>query len=236
MNDYSKYVNIPEDFILSYEVENDGITIKTKENPKGDKDKPPVTKNNIKECENKLKDQYITLIQKQEKILQENIDKRIKIVSLLAIVLTVICILTSEFSDLLGMIFCGMAVSTTIIGSICTVLYQKIFKSEITTYKKFLTERKEIEQTNQIDKSITQNLSKPTREILRTNHKLKNEGLIDQVFNINFMDKASLIDLKKILERYCISRTTKSINDSKNENNYQGRAKKRTPFIRRNGR
>ena len=62
MKDYSKYFSVPEEFVLSYDITDNGMQIETKSQTIITSD---ITKYRIKKYENILKYQYEVLIEKQ---------------------------------------------------------------------------------------------------------------------------------------------------------------------------
>ena len=64
--------------------------------------------------------------------------------------------------------------------------------------------RKNIEELARIDKNVTSYLNENTLFLIEENKKLKQQGTIDSVYNIDLMDKMELKELKKLLLRYHI--------------------------------
>ena len=102
------------------------------------------------------------------------------------------------------------------LSGIDSLIYVSYIKSVIKIYDIFIKERTNIEEINNVDKTIIANVSKETKENIAKNEQLKHNDLIDNIFNINFMDKTSLKDLRKIL--YIYQTSTGSKQDKKNEN------------------
>lgn len=199
MKDYSKYFSIPEEFVLSYDIKDNGMLIETTSETITTNN---ITKSRIKKYENILNFQYETLIKKQHQILKDKTDKIIIPFIVLSIVFTMICIFVSGISNLLGIITCALAVTTCITGTIVSEIYEKNFISKIKTYKTYLEEKKKMEKKLTDIPCLSDNFNEKTQRILQINSVLKERNVIEEVFNINFMDKASLKDLKKILKMY----------------------------------
>ena len=81
----------------------------------------------------------------------------------------------------------------------------KNFENQMHSIREYLEERQNIEERSKSDENITSYLSKKAKNKINTNNKLKKNGIIPNAFNIDFMDKADLEDLKKLLTRYSIS-------------------------------
>ena len=79
---------------------------------------------------------------------------------------------------------------------------EETFKEEVKQYKKYMEHRQKIEQAAKEDENITKYLKESTISKIEENTKLKEQGTIDSVYNIDLMDKMSLQELKKLLTRY----------------------------------
>jgi len=211
MKNFLKFTNNPFKFETNYYLEDNDIIVTTDDTQY----RRAITRTRIKYYESILEKQYKRLIDNQDEILQKKTDIKTTIYCLLAMSLCILSALSSEFSEILGMSLCGTSIATFIIAAIDNAIYSYVFKSKIKIYEVFLQERKSIETQVEIDKTIINHLSNKSTNILKHNQKLKQENLMDIVFSINFMDKASLQELKKILYLYSINNSDKSyiIND-----------------------
>jgi ATP-dependent Lon protease len=75
------------------------------------------------------------------------------------------------------------------------------------TYETYLKERKSLEALSKEDKNITNSLNRQTTSRIQTNEELQEQGIIQDVFNIDFMDKTSLKQLQEMLTKYQISKS-----------------------------
>ena len=202
MDDYSKYFEKPSEFVNNYEIENDEIVINTKNTDQGSIRRKQATKTRIKYYEKKLEHQYKTIIRKQEKILQDKINIKTIIYYAITVTICILSIISSSFSDILGMLLCGTSILTLLISSIDNAIFTIRFKSKLNLYEVFIREKKQIEKTYESNQNITKGLSPKSLNILNHNRDLKERNLIDSIFNIDLMDKISLQDLRKIIYAY----------------------------------
>lgn len=168
-----------------------------------------INKTKIKYYENILEKQYQSIIKNQNQIMQNKTDIRIAIYCPIAMILCVLSAILSDFSNSLAIALFSSSAITLIINSIDNAIFSYTFRSKVKTYESFMKERKEIEEYSENDKSITDHLSDKTRTILQQNQNLKEQNLIDNIYNINFMDKAKLKELNKILYIYSINTSYK---------------------------
>lgn len=202
MDDYSKFIKDPSCFIKSYKIKNGEIKVNTKIRKKIKKHTYKATKSKIKYYENILEKQYKEIIDNKEEILQSKIDIRMGIYFVIAMILCISSAISSEFSDILGMFLCGTSIFSLIISALDNVIYTKKFKSKMKIYDIFLKERKNIEKTYELGQINIKSLSNKASENIKYNKELKINGLIENIFNIDFMDKATLQDLRKLLYKY----------------------------------
>ena len=196
MDDYSKFISNPSEFLIGYKIKNGEIIVNTK---KRKIQKYKATKSKIKYYENILEKQYQTIISNQDKILQSKIDVRMAVYSVIAMILCISSALSSEFSDILGMFLCGTSIFSLIICALDNVIYTRKFKSKMKIYADFLNKRNNIEKTFELDKTVIEKLSNESIKNIRYNMELKEQRLIDNIFNIELMDKTTLKDLRNIL-------------------------------------
>lgn len=204
MKNYSNFIN---GFINKYEIKDEEILIYT---PLTKNDEPytmPATKENIKNIEERLENQYKLVIENQYEILKHSRSKNLMLLIIYTVVgfvslFTILILLgSSMFTSILSGIF---------LSSIFGINY-KIDKSEndlleeLKEYKRYMENRIKIEEIAEKDKNITKYLSQDTISKIEENKKLKEQNSIESVYNIDLMDKISLIDLRKILTRYKIA-------------------------------
>lgn len=208
MKDYSSFVKHPKGFIISYEIKDGIIYIHTNETLKtGVPQEIPATKANIQYYENRLEKQYRLLIDYQTSIIDNKIGKFLLIAIALSLMLNVLSALLFSVSHVASAIVFVFALLTLESAILSDYLATKKFKDEIKIYEEFLKERKNIEITSQTDINITKNLSEKTKTNIQRNIDLKEQKMINNIFNINFMDSASLKDLKEMLIRYKIHKS-----------------------------
>lgn len=88
------------------------------------------------------------------------------------------------------------------------------------TYKRVLKNKEKIETAIQKDRNVTKYLDEQTLECLEENQNLKTVGIVDNVININFIDKSSLEGLSKLLKMTKISNALQeepTLDDSKSK-------------------
>lgn len=197
--------NNPLKFEKNYHIVGEEIVVT--ENKKEHKYK--INKTKIKYYETILEKQYQNIIRNQKQIEQRRIDIRTAIYCSTAMVLCVLAAISSDFSNSIAIALFASGVITLIMNAIDNTIFSYIFKSKIKTYESFIKEHKEIQEYAENDKSIIKHLSDKTIELLKQNQDLKERNLIDNIYNINFMDKAKLRELKKILYIYSINNSYK---------------------------
>lgn len=170
-----------------------------------------ITQEKIKYYESLLLKQYKSLIDKQEEILQSKLDLSQIVYSSIAMCLCILSALSSEISEILGMFLCASGVMSLIICAIDDAIFSYKFKSKIKTYEAFIQERQNLETYLEHNESLTKKLTDNTIEILEYNKELKEQEIINNILTINFMDKASLQELRKILYIYSIHNKKNSL-------------------------
>lgn len=226
MDDYSKFLKAPSNFIKGYQIKNGEIIVRAKCKKKIKQYKFRVTKSKIKYYESILLNQYQEVISKQNEILRSKIDIRVGVYCVIAMFLCIASAILSDFSDTLGKFLCGSGMLTFLVNVLDNYIYSEYFKSKIKLYKMFLNQRTKLEQSNELRQISIYTLSNRTQKNLRTNIELKEDGLIDNVFNINFMDMASLKDLRNLITIYNDFTSLQENSDDKNRKKYSRVRKK----------
>lgn len=231
MDDYSKYIDTPSEFIKDYQIKDEQIIVHTNKTKKRKPHIYKASKTKIKHYESRLEQQYRKLILKREDIIESKHDIKDTVYMAIAMALCILSAISSELSELLGMFLCGTGIFTLILNAVDNAVFSYIFTSKIRLYELFLQERKQIEKTYESKPEIISQTSKRTLEIISYNQGLKEQELIDSVFNVNLMDKISLRELRNLLYQYCMSEeSTRSIiddNQSLKVQRYKERIKKR---------
>ena len=201
MKNYSNFIN---GFISKYEIKDGNILIYT---PLTKKNEPYIikeTKANLALIESRLEKQYKLIIKNQDEILKYNYKRKQKILGISSGICLIIAIA-------LLFLFGSTILTTTINGLMIAGIYatkfkldysDETFKEEVKQYKRYMEHRQNIEQAAKEDENITKYLKESTISKIEENAKLKEQGTIDSVYNIDLMDKMSLQELKKLLTRY----------------------------------
>lgn len=211
MKDYSKFIQSSYGFITKYEIVGDEIHVYTAETKKGEPHKYPATKEWIKYVEDRLENQYKLLFENKDFIKEDFMKQCRNTVKRIAMILIgAILGLGAGFSIVFSSVVSGVL---SIILSLLVVLASKKrisnigenFDEEINTFESYFANRKLIETTVKKDKNPIEYLTSKATKKIASNEKLKEQGTIDSVFNIDFMDNINPKDLKKIVDRYLIS-------------------------------
>ena len=231
MDDYSKYIETPSEFIRDYQIKDEQIIVHTNKTKKRQPHIYKASKTKIKHYESRLEQQYKKLILKREDIIESRRDIKDIVYMSIAMTLCVLSAVSSDFSELLGMFLCGTGIFALILSAIDNAIFSYIFTSKVKLYELFLQERKKLEKDYESKPEIISQTNKRTLKIISHNQSLKDQELIDSVFNVNLMDKISLRELRNLLYQYCMSdESTRGIiddNQSLKVQKYKERIKKR---------
>ena len=173
MKDYTRFIQTKDKYIKNYEITNDRIIVNTIRDKKTKQNTYSITSSKIKDCEQKLINQYHELIHKQGAILQYKIDIKQAICFITAMLLCIAGAITSDFSDALGMIIAGSGALTIFINAIENYIYTKKFTFKIKMYQDYLKKRAVLEKAISQDKINITLLSSKSQEKIRNNIKLK---------------------------------------------------------------
>ena len=217
MKDYSKFIPSSFGFITKYEIVGDEIHIYTPETKKGQPHKYPATKEKIAYFESRLKKQYQLIVENkaflQKTIATEATRKILPVTTIIAIVMAIIAVCNIALTSLpiwLSAIVGAGALAIGIGGPVIVSQIVKTFSNETDIAEVYLNKRADIEALNKEDKNVTEYLSKTATKRLESNEELKGKRRLDTIFSIDFLDKSTLRDLKKLITRYLISRDLKA--------------------------
>ena len=214
MKDYSKYFKNVElsdidssyGFITKLEVIENKVYVWTPQTKKGEPRIYGIEK--LPYFQERLEKQYQAIIDNQEIIKKAHMKPRKKIAFI--ITLAIIATLMTKGASLMfaDSLVSGIALLTgsPLVISFLSLLgiskaEQKI-EEEMEIYKDYLTKRTDIETLSKSDENIIENLSKNTKEAIISKEVLKDSGKINQVYDMDFMDKTSLKELRKLIENY----------------------------------
>jgi len=210
MKDYSKFIQNSYGFITKYEIVGDEIRIYTAESEKGEPHKYPANKEWIKYVEDRLENQYRLLVDNKNIFKEEFVEKKCYKIYLVTSILGSILLLASVILLLLGQSLLSISFAVSLMAMFFgnTAIVSKMnkdFDKEIEVIEAYLNNREKIENISKKDRNITDYLSSKTTKRIKENKALSDCQVLDSTFNIDFMDKTSLKDLKKMLNRYFIS-------------------------------
>lgn len=212
MKDYSEFIKNDYGFITSINIdkENNSIEVMTSKSKKGEPHIYNLTKENLNKLYKRLESQYKLLIENSEEI-YNNKNKNKK---LLVSAFVTACIITSLILSAVSLFLTKLLplLLTVVLSLTCVSVHaitenkQKKYKEMIDLYKFYLENSKEMEEYIKKDINIQSEIKDKTEEVIELNEELQNEELIDNVYDINLMDKVSLKELKNMLLRYQISK------------------------------
>ena len=204
MKNYSNFIN---GFISSYEIKDGEILIHTPFIKKNEPIRKTLTKENIEKIEGRLENQYNMIIKNQEEIIKFNNRKILPLVIFLIVAGASITAMSFILygTTFISRIVLGSYLASFIMGGYIKDKKDKKFRHELKDYLKYINNRDKIEVFAEKDKNVTAYLNEDTLSKIEENEKLKQQGTIDSVYNIDLMDKMSLKELKKLLLRYRLS-------------------------------
>ena len=209
MKDYSNFIN---GFITKYEIKDNEILIYTPLTKKNEPIRKTLTKENLKICDARLENQYKMIVEHQEEIIKFNDKKMAKY--LMALIIISSLITTSSFvlfgATLISRLIFGISLASVFAGSCLIEEKNNNFRKELKHYLKYMKHRKNIEELSKTDENVTAYLSEETLSLIEENKKLKQQGTIDSVYNVDLMDKMSSKELEKLLLRFHICESIES--------------------------
>ena len=196
MKDYSKYFKYPEVFITSIDCKKDkGQIIPTF------KDKTNTYQLNeemVQKLYERLTAQYLKVIANMTTVV--NNKATFKLI-LSALLLASFGYLSYSYQQEILAICLAGGTAVSALGAAANELFVKPnHKEQIETYAAFLDHIDEFPKAIENDPNIL-DISKDGKRILDGERALQEEGLVPEAININFMDKASLDDLRIMSER-----------------------------------
>lgn len=212
MKDYSQYIHKSYGFITHYEIQNDEILVYTAQTINGEPHRYTLNAGTLHYVEERMKNQYKLLLENRE-IIKTDFLKQLKEKLLIiygavgSVSLGVGCAFALALMNLLPLLAGAVLPVTFALGIKSHLKKQsKKFDAQLDTYQIYLNNMEDIETVNKKDGNVVKYLSKESTRNLREKDKLCEKGLIDNKFNIDLMDKLELKELKKLINRYLISK------------------------------
>ena len=224
---YSKYIESKDGFVVDYSVtpqtndelieENNYIRNSTENNrlllvwtPSTRLSRPYVedaTKERVAYFENRHQYQYQLIFDNKDEIIKRNKRKTRGIIYPLSVILLTLSFILRGLSlpllFTMGLSFTG--VSLIALGEIAIVLVTENFENKLRTYQEYIYNSKKLEERSKKDQNITRYLNEETKELIKEQATLQQDGYIDNIYNTHLMDSMSLKELKELLLRYKMS-------------------------------
>lgn len=219
MKDYSKYFENPNAFILNYDINYTIDKDERKENylkintpssfmPEVYSIESP---NMVKKVEKRFEEQYRLILSKREIIKRDYIKSKEKAFNIISKCLIILLMISASFimpvasiiNKIIGLIIIG------IISSIFALIIKKPiieklarkFDEEMDVYQQYLDNMYNLDSKCK-KYNLTDHLSCSSNLNLEKNRYLRIYRVTETAFNVDFMDKASLSELKSLLENY----------------------------------
>lgn len=204
---YAKYI---KDFMTNYDVNGEVVEIHTA----ASEDNQPLTyrasREIIGQCNSKLDEQYQIITQEQEEIeAKESANARKKYLGASGAIVAA-SIVSGVVLQLIGTPIQAIPTIGTVVGGVTALggeiglgIWKSKFEDLMTMISYYRKHRKDIETVAQEDENVTKYLTPETMDIYEKKKKLKEEGLTEAIFDIDFMDK--LLDSKQIGKRDLIT-------------------------------
>lgn len=210
MKDYSNLIPTSHGFVIKYEIVGDEIHIYTSETAKGEPHKYPLSEEWLSKIEKRLENQYQLVVENREIVKKVQIKEFVSKINPTMNFGGVTCAILSIIFAINNMALCiplSIAAPILVFGKRAVIKkYAKQIDSELDIIEAYLHNKQEIEELSQTDKNITTYLSKSASKRLSTNQSMKENGTITNAFNVDFMDKTNNQELRKMLDRYTISK------------------------------
>lgn len=230
MKDYSNYIPNSFGFITKLEIVGDKIHVWTPENKKGEPHKYGIEE--LSRFQSRLETQYKLILKNKDIIKEDRMKKINKILTTIGFVICTPIVLAIALAAILVSTKYSLALAIpaaiVISEAIISQRTSKRIDEEMITYELYLKERASIESLSKKDENITEHLSKRTNQRIKTNAEMQEQGIINEVFNIDFMDKTSLQQLQKLLTKYQISKSLQLKQSFVNPHEEEVRTKSRT--------
>lgn len=211
MKDYSDLIPTSYGFVTKYEIIGNEIHIYTPETKRGEPHKYPLNEEWLSKIEKRLENQYQLIIENRQIVKKFKIKKLIakiappmNIGGVLFVITAIICAINNI---LLWFPLFLTALLLILVQRPIIKKYAIQVDNELNLIEAYLQNKDNIEELTQNDPNITKYLGKNTKKQLIENQNLKEKGSITSVFNVDFMDKTNDKDLRKILDRYTISKS-----------------------------
>lgn len=213
MKDYSEFIKGKNEikgagFVKEYFIEDGKIFVYTPDTVGTRPNIYEATPEEVKYYEDRLDKQYDLVYENQDKIVKSKKGKARKFIyttSILIFSFATILLLGDKSIEMLNILsklgFIAGA-STIATGELGLAMYKELFTAKMNTYKEYRVKRQKIEELAKEDQNITKYLKESTLEKIRENETLQQNGLIENVYNIDLMDKISLKELRELLLRY----------------------------------
>lgn len=225
---YSKYIDKRDGFVIDYcvnlpmenesEVEHNKIKNPIKNNkllmvwtPSTRLSQPYVedaTKERVAYFENRNQEQYQIVFENKDEIIKRNKRKTRGIIYPFAgLLLTLSFVLRNLSLPLLyTMSLSIMGVTLIMLGEIAIVLVTEKVESRLKTYQEYINNAKKLEERAKHDQNITRYLNEETKELIKKQTTLQEDGYIDNIYNTHLMENMSLKELRELLIRYKMSK------------------------------
>lgn len=212
MKDYSKFIQSSYGFIIKYEISGDEILVYTAESDLKEPHRYTLDADNLEAIDKRMKKQYELLLENREIVKEDFLTHKNKVTDITHSVITgVLCGIGMAFSLAFLSPFPGIIsifLSLTSWGISRIVVKNKGIKldQELDTYQAYIDNMNDMALVSQKDKNLIEYMSKSARKKYDNNESLVRKHYTESIFNIDFMDKVELEDLKKLLNRYMISK------------------------------
>lgn len=209
MKDYSKYIPSLYGFITKLEIVGEEVFVWTPATKKSEPHKYPVSE--LPRLQKRLENQYKLIIENKKVIKEEFMSKAgsnvfLSVIAVSTPILLATLILT-VMESLMFLTLLAIPATFAFVSSKSLNKAEENFDETMQLYELYLKERKSIETLSKNDENITIHLNDKTNNRIKTNEELQQNGIISEIFNIDFMDKTSLKELKKLLTKYQISKS-----------------------------
>jgi len=210
MKDYSNLIPTSHGFVTKYEIVGDEIHIYTSESKKGEPHKYPLSEEWLSKIEKRLENQYQLIIENREIVKKVSINEYASKISPVMNIGGVVCAISSIILAINSMWLCVplvLAAFLLVFGKRAVIKkHAKQIDDELDIIQAYLENKDEIEELSKTDKNITAYLGYSASKRFKTNQSLKDNGTIASAFNVDFMDKTNNKELRKMLDRYTISK------------------------------
>lgn len=201
MKDYSQFMKNKNSYILGYEIEGDEVLVYFANT---DKTKPniyPATKEVIEMLDKRMEEQYKILIDNNKTMMKNKFSKVLILSSIPLLILMVFVLANLGISNSISLYSLIIINGALITGLISKEIISAKNYEQIRTYQRYLESKDILSNSIKKDQNIARYISEEARLDLEVQQELVDKNLIDDPFNINFMDNASIKDLKEILHR-----------------------------------